>query len=248
MFLADFHMHSHFSDGTLSIPQLVDLLGQQGVGAIAVTDHLCEQKTFLGKSAKLLARTLTPYSFATYMQTLNIEAERAWRQYKMLVIPGVEITINSFSHKDSAHILALGVHDYIDPDLPIREIIRVVHAQGGLAIAAHPVNTGKAEHQTRKLWNEREEWQHHFDAWEVASGKRLFPEVQKSGLRMLANSDLHHSHQLESWKNVFDCEKNFGAIREAVLKQQIEFKYFRPRASQWAAGLNPATLKRATAT
>lgn len=43
--LADFHMHSNLSDGSLPIRQLVDLYGGMGFGAIAITDHLCEQKT-----------------------------------------------------------------------------------------------------------------------------------------------------------------------------------------------------------
>ena len=47
MFLADLHVHSNFSDGALSIPELVDLYGLQGFGAIAITDHICESNTFL---------------------------------------------------------------------------------------------------------------------------------------------------------------------------------------------------------
>ncbi|NJM10303.1 MAG: PHP domain-containing protein, partial [Bdellovibrionaceae bacterium] len=39
MFLADLHVHSNFSDGHLSISELVDFYGQRGFGAIAVTDH-----------------------------------------------------------------------------------------------------------------------------------------------------------------------------------------------------------------
>jgi hypothetical protein len=42
MILADLHIHSTFSDGKLTIPQLVDFYGRRGFGAIAITDHLCE--------------------------------------------------------------------------------------------------------------------------------------------------------------------------------------------------------------
>ncbi|MBY0386002.1 PHP domain-containing protein, partial [bacterium] len=183
MFLGDFHLHSNFSDGDLTIPQLVDLMGQNGIGAIAITDHLCEEKTFLGKAARFLDKTLTRKNFPAYLDLIKSEAERAWQQYRMVVIPGVEITKNSFSHKDSAHILALDIHEYINPDKPLREILLNIKSQGGLAVAAHPVNTGKSEHQTRLLWNQQNELGDLIDLWEVSSGPRLFPEVQKSRLR-----------------------------------------------------------------
>src|SRR5689334_9222279 len=107
--LCDFHIHSQFSDGHLSIPQLVDLYGSQGFGAIAITDHLCEESSFLGKSAQFLGRTLTHESFPRYMEILASEAARAWDQYRMIVIPGYEITKNSLNNHRSAHFLALGV-------------------------------------------------------------------------------------------------------------------------------------------
>ena len=228
MFLGDFHLHSTFSDGELTIPQLVDLMGQNGIGAIAITDHLCEEKTFLGKAARLLDKSLTKKTFPLYMQTIRAEAERAWKQYKMVVIPGVEITKNSFSHHNSAHILALDIHEYINPDTPLRDIILNIKSQGGLAIAAHPVHTGKSEHQTHLLWNQKNELKELIDLWEVASGPRLFAQVQRSNLKKIANSDLHRAEQVRSWKTAFSCEKHALTIKEALLAQNIEFKYFEP--------------------
>lgn len=231
MFLADFHLHSQFSDGSLTIPELVDLMGKNGMGAIAITDHLCERKTFLGKAAHVMSKSLSQKNFNDYLKLISEEAERAWELYRMLVIPGVEITKNSFSHKHSAHILAIDIYEYIDPDLPLSEVIDAIHAQGGLAIAAHPVSTGKAEHQTHQLWNAREELKHQIDAWEVASGRTLFSEVQKSGLPMIANSDLHDKRQIESWKTVFTSEKTSSAIKNAIVQQDLRFQYYQPAAT-----------------
>ncbi|MGE0617116.1 MAG: PHP domain-containing protein, partial [Bacteriovoracia bacterium] len=76
MFLADFHIHSNFSDRKLSIPELVDLYEEQGFGAIAITDHLCESGTFLNKAAQMLEHTLTPATFPLYIEILRSEAER----------------------------------------------------------------------------------------------------------------------------------------------------------------------------
>lgn len=232
MFYADFHLHTNYSDGELSIRELVDLMGRQGIGAIAITDHLCEQRTFLGKSARLLSKTLSSASFPYYMETILNEAHRAWRDYGMLVIPGVEITKNSFSHKDSAHILALDIHNYIDPDQSVEDIIAAIHAQKGLAIAAHPVSTGVSEHQTYALWNNREKYSELFDAWEVASGPLLFKEVRQSGLPVIANSDLHKAHQIESWKTIFTVEKDIEAIKKAIRTQDLRISYFRPQEEE----------------
>ena len=107
----------------MSIPEIIDYYGERGFGAIAITDHLCEKKTFLGRSAQLLDKTLLQKNFAHYIQELNREGGRALKKYGMLVIPGVEITKNSFSHHDSTHIVALGINRFIDPDGSIDQII-----------------------------------------------------------------------------------------------------------------------------
>lgn len=225
MFLSDFHLHSTFSDGKLSIPEIVDLYGARGFGAIAITDHLCEDETLIGKAAAYLGRTLTPATFPIYQEILKSEANRAWRKYRMLVLPGFELTRNSISNHRSAHVLAIGCEDWISASLPIEEQCAAIHHQGGLAVAAHPVPTGEMEKQTLYLWKRREELSKHFDAWEVASGRKLFSEVLESGLPMLANSDLHRREQFESWKTLLYCEKDKDAIREAVRTQNIRLKY-----------------------
>lgn len=49
-----------------------------------------------------------------------------------ILIPGQEITTPSF------HLVAAGIDHLIDWRLPAREAIAAIHAQGGVAIAAHP--------------------------------------------------------------------------------------------------------------
>src|SRR5690242_5569816 len=95
MIIADLHIHSTFSDGKLPIPKLVDLYGSLGFGAIAITDHLCEEKSVIGKAAHYIGHSLTRASFPLYMEILKSEAERAWDKYRMIVIPGVELSKNS---------------------------------------------------------------------------------------------------------------------------------------------------------
>ncbi len=226
MFLCDFHIHSQNSDGRLSVSELVDLYGQQGFGAIAITDHLCEVKTFLGQSAYYLQKSIKEKSFLRYLAEIQIEADRALRKYNMLVIPGVEFTKNSFSHRDSAHIVALGIKQFIDPDFSVEEIIDLVHHQGGIAIAAHPVSTRKVEPQTFHLWFNRDRLSKKMDAWEVASGAHLFDEVYESGLPMVASSDLHQPSQINSWKTVMSGERTIKNIFSSIRQQELNFIYY----------------------
>jgi len=226
MFLADFHLHSNFSDGKLSIPALVDYFGQRGFGAIAITDHFCEQKTLIGKTSSYLGVTLTQATFPLYKEILKSEAERAWDQYRMCLIPGVEITKNSISNHRSAHFLVLGTLDQLDPNQDIAEMSTQVRAAGGIIIAAHPVSTRKLEKQTFHLWDRRTELADKVDAWEVASGPFWFDEVEKAGLPLIANSDFHSPKNMTSWKSLLSCEKRQEVILESIRKQKMEFKFY----------------------
>jgi hypothetical protein len=227
MFLADFHIHTTRSDGKMNLHEVVDFYGRREFGAIAITDHLCEDVSLLGKAARYLGCTLTRENFARHMEEILEEDERAWRQYRMRVLPGYEITKNSLSNHRSAHLLALGTTSYLNPNQEIPGLCRAIRAEGGLAIAAHPVSTRKFEKQTYHLWDRREELAGEFDAWEVASGPHIFPEVMHSGLPLIANSDLHSAPQISSWKTVLSCERDPEAILDAIRRQDLQFHFYR---------------------
>ena len=227
MFLADFHIHSTFSDGKHTIPELVDYYGVRGFGAIAFTDHLCEESTMLGMASAYLGCSLTPASFPLYIEILKSETQRAWDQYKMVVISGFELTKNTVSNHRSAHVLGLGITDFMSASQDIPELARGIQAQGGIAIAAHPVWTRKFEKQTYHIWNRRRELAEVFDAWEVASGPYIFDEVADTKLPKIASSDLHMIKQISSWKTVLDCERSQEAILNAIRKQEVSFQFYR---------------------
>jgi predicted metal-dependent phosphoesterase TrpH len=229
-FLGDFHIHSDFSDGKLTIPKLVDLYGRRGFGAIAITDHLCESDTMIGKAAVAIGHALTPATFPLYLAILKSEAERAWDQYRMVVIPGFELSKNSVSNRRSAHIVGLNIVDFLPADPDAVDLCKAIRAQGGLAIAAHPVSTRKMEKQTFHLWDRREELAHAFDAWEVASGPYIFDEVAATKLPKLASSDLHQPRQMSSWKTVFACERHPEAVLDAIRRQDVTFQYYQEGA------------------
>lgn len=227
MLLCDFHVHSSFSDGRLSMGQVIDFYGQRGFDAIAITDHICDDSTLLGSAAHFLHKTITLNSFYQYRECLLEQAERAWKKYKMIVFPGFELTKNSISNHRSAHILGIGTHSYIDPNQDALHLIKEIKSQGGLAVAAHPVDTKMHEPQTYHLWNRREELREHFDAWEVASGPIYFEEVERAKLPMIASSDLHVPQQIHSWKTLVDAEKHPQAILEAIRNQKVNFRFYK---------------------
>jgi predicted metal-dependent phosphoesterase TrpH len=235
MFLADFHVHTNRSDGKLSLQEVVDLYGERGFGAIAITDHLCERISVLGRASRYLGMSLREDNFASHMEEIKEEAERAWRQYRMVVLPGYEVTKNSLNNHRSAHVLALGTDKYVEPNLEIPELCRAIRGAGGLSIAAHPVSTRRLEKQTYHLWDRRHELAPEFDAWEVASGPHLFTEVLHSGLPMIANSDLHLAAHISSWKTVLQCEREPEAILAAIKKQDVQFFFYQEAAAPKAA-------------
>lgn len=231
MMLADFHVHTIFSDGKMSVPDVVDLYGRLGFGAIAITDHVCEERSLIGRVAGILDCTLTRANFPLYLEILKSEAERAWSQYRMVLIPGIELSKNYVSNQRSAHLLGIGINNWVSADPDAVDICRAIRAQGALAVAAHPVFTRISEKQSFHLWDRREELTKEFDAWEVASGPHLFTEVLHSGLPMLASSDLHVERQLRSWKTVLECERHPEAILAAIKRQELTFHFFEPDAN-----------------
>ena len=226
MKFCDFHIHTNYSDGELSLREVVDLYGRAGFGAIAITDHLCDRKSLLGLSAKYLDWTLTEENFYQYLKEIEKEAIRARLKYNMLVIPGVEITYNSFKYARSAHILALGIKDFIDPDQEIKNIFKGIRQQGALSVAAHPVSTKVNEPQTYYLWNHRESLRDLCDLWEVASGSYLFEEVMNSDLPKIANSDFHIRKHFSSWKTVLPSGGSWAEVKKHLLNGNLQFKFF----------------------
>src|SRR5512146_660876 len=109
MLLADLHVHTNWSDGRLAPDEVVDLFGRTGHDVIAITDHVVNADSLLGALAHRLKLSVTRARFGEYLADIEREARRAWDRYRMLVIPGCELTRNGVTGARSAHALALGV-------------------------------------------------------------------------------------------------------------------------------------------
>ena len=142
--LCDFHVHTRWSDGQLSLREVVDLYGSTGkFDLIAITDHiLMKSDVFarIGRMATLGQRRfgLSEDAFEDYLADVKSEAARARELYDMLVIPGAEITQNNLRGKKNSHIIALDIAEYISADQSARAILNEIRRQGALSIACHP--------------------------------------------------------------------------------------------------------------
>jgi len=212
--LCDFHIHTDFSDGKLSLKEVVDLFGKYGFDAISVTDHILDKYTLedrLKKGEPINA--IKEDEFKNYLKTLWKEGRRAWKEYHMLLIPGAEITNN----EDLYHILAVDVKEYVDPTLPVKDIVENIKDQNALAIAAHPGKKKEdKEHLSWYLWKNREDFRDLFDAWEIGNGHDLFNSIGVKSYNYIASSDFHEPYDIYSWKTLVKSEKNVEAIKEAI--------------------------------
>jgi predicted metal-dependent phosphoesterase TrpH len=212
--LCDFHIHTTFSDGSIPLEEVVDLYGQKGFDAISITDHILDSQSKLRlKSTTKKKHTIEKSQFKTYLHKVWQEAQRAWERYRMLVIPGMEITNNTKKY----HILGIDVKEYIDPDLSVEEIVEKIHQQGGIAIACHPIRKDEDNMQRSiHLWKNHIKYALLFDAWEVANRDDLFNVIGLKKFNYIANSDFHDLRHLYSWKTLLSCEKNTEAIKSTI--------------------------------
>jgi histidinol phosphatase-like PHP family hydrolase len=95
--LCDFHVHTQWSDGKLSVAEVVDLYGSTGkFDVIAITDHILMKNDLLARAGRIAtlgrrAFGVREQDFEHYLENVRAEATRALEQYGMLVIPGAEI-------------------------------------------------------------------------------------------------------------------------------------------------------------
>src|SRR5581483_3758112 len=105
--LCDFHIHTSYSDGKLSVAEVIDFYGHRQFDCICITDHLADSRRLIGKLGKLSRLTLNPGQLPEYFETIERERRRAWRKYSMLVMTGLEFNKDGLTQKASAHLLGI---------------------------------------------------------------------------------------------------------------------------------------------
>jgi 3',5'-nucleoside bisphosphate phosphatase len=222
--LCDFHVHTRWSDGQLTVKEVVDLYGSTGkFDVIAITDHILMKRDIFARAGRLATLGRRAYGvrerdFGVYLEDIRTEAKRAMKAYGMLVIPGAEVTQNRIRGKKNSHIIALDIRDYISADQSADAILREIRRQGALSIACHPHHrtTRRIEISTCYLWDHREELAGLVDVWEAANRDDLFSVTSLKHYPYVANSDFHKPKHLYSWKTLIRSEKTWPAIKSAL--------------------------------
>ena len=240
--LCDFHVHTQWSDGKLSVAEVVDLYGATGkFDVIAITDHILTKKDMLARAGRLATLGRRAFGvreddFPAYLEDIAFQARRAWETYGMLVVPGAEITQNRLTGRKNSHIIALDIKRYISADQSAHEILREIRRQNALSIACHPHHrtTRRIEISTCYLWDHRDELVELVDVWEAANRDDLFSVTSLKHFPYVANSDFHKPKHLYSWKTLVRSEKTWPAVKDA-LRQNVDIALTLYRNGSWAA-------------
>lgn len=239
--LCDFHVHTSWSDGRLSLRETVDLYGTTGCfDVIAITDHILMKRDVLARAGRMATLGRRRFSvaqedFPAYLAEIEAEAARAWREYGLLVVPGAEITQNHLRGRFNSHIIGLGITEWISADQRADDILREIRRQDGLSIACHPHHrtTRRIEISTCYLWDHRKDLAPLVDVWEAANRDDLFSVTSLKHYPYVANSDFHKGKHLYSWKTLVRCEKAWPAVK-AALKANVDVALMLFRKDRWA--------------
>jgi hypothetical protein len=118
--LCELHAHTTWSDGDLSLAQLVDLHGQRGIDVLCVTDHVVRDDDPWRDVEGVEVRAVDETTWGGYLANVEREAARALALYGMLVVPGLELTFNHRDPHEAAHAVAVGLRGFVSLEVASR--------------------------------------------------------------------------------------------------------------------------------
>ena len=210
--LCELHAHTRWSDGALSVAELVDLYGRNGFDVLCVTDHVIRSKDPWQHEERF--RSVDEESFERYLFDVEVEAERAWRTYGMLTLPGLELTFNDEDPVKAAHAVAIGLRQFVSVDDGIAGAMRTAAEAGAAVLAAHPYDgepvTSKGR-LTRRFSRDAglRGLAHRF---ELFNRTQLFAWVAEQGLPAVASGDFHDVEHLWGWKTLLPSMHDEGGV------------------------------------
>ena len=178
------HLHSTYSDGDFTLPELRAVLVAEGCRFACITDH---------------ADWFDAAAIDRYVR----ECEQ-WSDDQFRFIAGLE-----FGCIDRMHVLGLGVTDPIDSSDP-QEVIRHIDRHGGVAVIAHPKNDAFAWIETfETLPNGVETWNSKYDG-RYAPRPATFAllarlKTRRPGMTAYYGQDLHWRTQYRGLFTMVDC-------------------------------------------
>ena len=136
--LCELHAHTRWSDGELTVAELVDVHGRNGFDVLCVTDHVIRTDDPWREEEGWAFSSVEEETFPLYLAEIEREADRAWRTYGLLVVPGLELTFNDPEPVMAAHAVAVGLREFVSVDAGIAQAMRSAAEAGAVLVAAHP--------------------------------------------------------------------------------------------------------------
>ena len=204
--LTELHAHATWSDGELTPRALVDLYGQAGFDVLAITDHVVES----ARQECVRAET-----FAAYLDEIDAEAELARAVYGLLLVPGLELTVEDPDPSRAGHALAIGLHRFVGVDDGLDEALRQARAAGAALVAAHPyplADAGLAARVTGRFAADPEWAAEAVDRFELFNRDEVFAWVAERRLPAVARGDFHFPEHRSSWKMLLSCLRHAEAV------------------------------------
>jgi predicted metal-dependent phosphoesterase TrpH len=204
--LCELHAHTRWSDGALTPRELCDLYGRYGFDVLAITDH-----TVVGPEH------VDDENFGSYLGSVEEEAERARRLYGMLVLPGLELTVEDPDPRLAGHGVAVGLRSFVGVDSGLEPALRAARAHGAALVAAHPYELEDAlesERHTAAFACDPARWAPLVDRFELFNRHTLFGWVARAGLPGVASGDFHRLEHLATWKTLLPCAKDERSVIE----------------------------------
>jgi 3',5'-nucleoside bisphosphate phosphatase len=213
--LCELHAHTRWSDGALTLPELVDLYGMNGFDVLAVTDHVLRDTSSWF--------SVDVGNHRDYFAEIGAQAERARREYDLLVLPGLELTYDDSDPFEAAHAVAVGIHDFVDLDAGLEPALARARDAGAALVAAHPYFHVGGARPTQRFSRDWRKLAPLVDRWELFNRRELFAWVAEQGLPAVANGDFHEPAHLFGWKTLLPCAKREDAVVDYLRSNRPAF-------------------------
>jgi len=211
--LCELHAHTTWSDGELSLPELVNLYGRAGFDVLCVTDHvLREDDPWPAANGRTC---VTAENFDAYLEEIDRECDRALSRFGLLLVPGLELTYNDLDPDRACHAVAVGLRQLVPMDAGPAAAMEMARDYGAAVVVAHPYELGPTpgvRFPTRYFSRNWRRLDGLFDRVELFNGQQLFGWVANKGLPPVACADLHREDQFPGWTTLVSCEPEADAL------------------------------------
>jgi 3',5'-nucleoside bisphosphate phosphatase len=236
--LCELHAHTRWSDGSLSIGELVDLHGRRGVDVLCVTDHVVRSDDPWREVEGVELRAVEEETWGRYLAEIEHEGGRARAVYGMLVVPGLELTFNDHDPAEAAHAVAVGLRTFVSVEGGIADAMRNAAAAGAAIVAAHPFERTDSTDSALRLtcgFAENPRLRGLAHRFELFNRSNLFRWIADEGLPAVAGGDFHRPEHLAGWRTLVPC----AASEEALVE------YLRSPRPVYLTRLDPAPTRAA---